>query len=161
MLPPPHPPPPDFPLVAQPSLRKDYYSFTHGSVHFVVLNSEDGPYRPASPMLTWLRSDLAAATSNPAIMFLVAMFHHPPYTKVVCPLRSLRWMCSAVAFKGRYARRSYGLQPCVASVGYVVYSSGLHVRRAFGQVDYFDSDQVTSQPEAFEVRRALLPILEV
>ena len=32
-------------------------------------------------MMQWARADLADAASTPGVQWLVAVFHHPPYTK--------------------------------------------------------------------------------
>ena len=60
-----------------PSSTEAYYAFDHGNVHFVLLDAGDTDLSTRSPMLAWLRADLAAATQS----WLVAIFHHPPYTK--------------------------------------------------------------------------------
>ncbi|MBK9439739.1 MAG: metallophosphoesterase [Chloracidobacterium sp.] len=54
-----------------------YYSFNYGNVHFVCLDSMTSNRSSTSPMLNWLREDLAQ-NSRP---WLVAFWHHPPYTK--------------------------------------------------------------------------------
>jgi MYXO-CTERM domain-containing protein len=54
-----------------------YYSFDHANVHFVCLDSMSSSRAADGPMLTWLKADLAANTRE----WLVAFFHHPPYTK--------------------------------------------------------------------------------
>ena len=54
-----------------------YYSFNFGNIHFVCLNSHDVSRAADGPMLTWLRSDLAANARD----WLVVFFHHPPYSK--------------------------------------------------------------------------------
>jgi hypothetical protein len=54
-----------------------YYSFDYANVHFIVLDSHDSPRDPGGAMLTWLASDLAATNQD----WVVAYFHHPPYTK--------------------------------------------------------------------------------
>ncbi len=54
-----------------------YYSFDHGPVHFVCLDSEGTSRAPGGAMLTWLALDLAANTRP----WTIAFFHHPPYTK--------------------------------------------------------------------------------
>jgi hypothetical protein len=59
-----------------PSGTEAYYSFDWGNAHFVVLDSHDSPRAPDGAMLTWLDDDLAAADAT----WLVAYFHHPPYT---------------------------------------------------------------------------------
>lgn len=60
-----------------PSGSEHYYAIDYGQVHFVVLDSHHGDRTPEGVMLTWLKQDLAA-TKQP---WLIALFHHPPYTK--------------------------------------------------------------------------------
>ncbi|HJK99841.1 MAG TPA: metallophosphoesterase family protein [Polyangiaceae bacterium LLY-WYZ-15_(1-7)] len=60
-----------------PSGTEAWYSFDHGNVHFVVLDSYDSPRSPGGSMLSWLEEDLAATDQE----WIVAYFHHPPYTK--------------------------------------------------------------------------------
>jgi hypothetical protein len=60
-----------------PSTTEAYYSFDHGNVHFICLDSEGSVRTPGGAMAVWLRADLAA-TSQP---WIVAFWHHPPYTK--------------------------------------------------------------------------------
>ncbi len=54
-----------------------YYSFDHANIHFVCLDSEDTDRSPDGAMARWLRADLADNTRD----WLVAYFHHPPYSK--------------------------------------------------------------------------------
>jgi hypothetical protein len=54
-----------------------YYSFDYANIHFVCLDSEGTDRSAGSPMLTWLADDLAATEQE----WIVAYFHHPPYTK--------------------------------------------------------------------------------
>jgi hypothetical protein len=54
-----------------------YYSFDHGNVHFVCLDSEGSNRSPTGAMLVWLRADLTANDSD----WTIAYWHHPPYTK--------------------------------------------------------------------------------
>lgn len=61
-----------------------YYSFDIGNVHFLSLDSygkEDGNttriYDTLGAQVTWIKADLAANTKR----WVVAYFHHPPYTK--------------------------------------------------------------------------------
>ena len=58
-----------------PSGTESYYSFDHGNVHFVCLNSEE--YSHGGPMDDWLQMDLEATTAD----WIIAYFHHGPYTK--------------------------------------------------------------------------------
>jgi hypothetical protein len=67
-----------------------YYSFDYGNVHFVALDSHDTDRSaPADPvndvcapgeggaMYQWLCADLAATSQD----FVIAYWHHPPYSK--------------------------------------------------------------------------------
>ncbi len=61
-----------------PSGTELYYSFDHGNVHFISLNSEvTWILFEESVMMDWLRQDLAATTAD----WVVAFFHEPPYSK--------------------------------------------------------------------------------
>jgi hypothetical protein len=54
-----------------------YYSFDYANVHFICLDSEGTDRTPAGNMMTWLQADIAATTQD----WVVAFWHHPPYTK--------------------------------------------------------------------------------
>ena len=54
-----------------------YYSFDYANIHFVVLDSEESNRSATGPMLTWLDADLA----NTAQDWIIAYWHHPPYSK--------------------------------------------------------------------------------
>ncbi len=60
-----------------PSGTEAYYSFDRGHVHFVCLDSYHSNRTAAGAMLTWLRADLASTQAR----WVVAYWHHPPYTK--------------------------------------------------------------------------------
>ncbi len=60
-----------------PSGSEAWYSFDHGDVHFVCLDSEGSDRSPTGAMLTWLEADLAATART----WVIAFWHHPPYTK--------------------------------------------------------------------------------
>ncbi len=60
-----------------PSGTEAYYSFDRGHVHFVCLDSQDTSRLATGAMMQWLQADLAST----AAPWLVAFFHHPPYTK--------------------------------------------------------------------------------
>ena len=70
-----------FPTVGEaggvPSGTEAFYSFDHGDIHFVALDSQDADRDPGSPMLAWLAEDLAATTRT----WVVAFWHHPPYSR--------------------------------------------------------------------------------
>ena len=54
-----------------------YYSFDYGNIHFICLDSYDTDRTVGGDMHKWLQADLEA-TKQP---FIVAFWHHPPYTK--------------------------------------------------------------------------------
>ena len=62
-----------------PSGSEHYYSFNHGDVHLISLDSIDESLSASSdtPMTRWLRQDLAAATQT----WIIAYWHGGPYTK--------------------------------------------------------------------------------
>ncbi len=54
-----------------------YYSFDYANIHFVCLDSETAIFRQSnSSMAQWLKADLANNTRD----WIIAYFHHPPYT---------------------------------------------------------------------------------
>jgi PKD repeat protein len=54
-----------------------YYAFDFGNVHFVCLNSYDIDRATSGAMLQWLALDLANTVQD----WIVAYWHHPPYSK--------------------------------------------------------------------------------
>jgi hypothetical protein len=54
-----------------------YYSFDISGVHFICLDSHDLDRSADGAMAQWLRADLEKANAQ----WLVAFWHHPPYTK--------------------------------------------------------------------------------
>lgn len=56
---------------------ENYYSFNYGNIHFVSLDSYDVPRSATAAMATWLEQDLSSNT----LPWVVAYWHHPPYTK--------------------------------------------------------------------------------
>lgn len=61
----------------EPSGTEAYYSFDYGQVHFIVLDSFDLDRTPVGAMASWLISDLEKTHAE----WIVAFWHHPPYTK--------------------------------------------------------------------------------
>ena len=53
-----------------------YYAFDYANVHFIVLDSMDSNRAPSSPMVTWLKNDLASTGQD----WVIAFWHHPPYS---------------------------------------------------------------------------------
>ena len=60
-----------------PSGTEHYYSFDYANIHFVCLDSMQSVRTAPSPMLDWLENDLG----NTSQRWIVAFWHHPPYTK--------------------------------------------------------------------------------
>ncbi|MFM1767505.1 MAG: hypothetical protein RJA22_34 [Verrucomicrobiota bacterium] len=60
-----------------PSGTEKYYSFDHGNIHFVCLDSMTSGRSATTPMAQWLQNDLAATAAE----WIIVFFHHPPYTK--------------------------------------------------------------------------------
>ena len=54
-----------------------YYSFDFANIHFICLDSHDLGRKPGDPMAGWLKADLEKAKAD----WLIAFWHHPPYTK--------------------------------------------------------------------------------
>lgn len=71
----------------EPSHREEYYSFNYNNIHVVSLDSygfESGQgttiFGANGPQVTWLKQDLAKAQADPKINWIIAYWHHPPYT---------------------------------------------------------------------------------
>ncbi len=54
-----------------------YYSFDFAHLHFICLDSHDLSRKPGDPMASWLKADLEKTKAE----WLIAFWHHPPYTK--------------------------------------------------------------------------------
>jgi hypothetical protein len=59
------------------SHTENYYSFDYANAHFVILDSQASNRSATGKMASWLKNDLAQNTKP----WLIAAFHHPPYTK--------------------------------------------------------------------------------
>ena len=64
-----------------PSGTESFYSFDWGRAHFVALNSHDEDRTPSGRMARWLRTDLAQTAAGGRTDWLIAFFHHAPYSK--------------------------------------------------------------------------------
>ncbi len=60
-----------------PSGTRHYYSFDYANIHFVALDSMTEDRSSNGPMCTWLRADLEASAQD----WLIAFWHHPPYSR--------------------------------------------------------------------------------
>lgn len=61
------------------SNKENYYSFDHGRVHFICLDSYGVSRSVGGTMYNWLVNDLAYADANSD--WVIAYWHHPPYSK--------------------------------------------------------------------------------
>ena len=60
-----------------PSGKESFYSLDYGDIHLICLNSHDIDRTAEGEMAKWLVRDLAAVKGR----WIIAFFHHPPYTK--------------------------------------------------------------------------------
>ena len=60
-----------------PTGTEAYYSFDYGRIHFICLDSHDLDRKPTGLMARWLKLDMERTKAE----WLIAYFHHPPYTK--------------------------------------------------------------------------------
>jgi hypothetical protein len=60
-------------------LKKQYYSFNYHNVHFVMMSTETG-FVKGSDQYNFVQNDLADASTNSTIKWIVVCFHHPLYT---------------------------------------------------------------------------------
>lgn len=68
-------------LGGEPSGTEAYYSFDHANIHFVVLESYETDRSTTGDMYGWLEADLQDTVASGASDWLIAFWHHPPYTK--------------------------------------------------------------------------------
>ncbi len=54
-----------------------YYSFDHGRIHFICLDSMESSRATLGAMATWLTNDLAHTTAD----WIIAYWHHAPYSQ--------------------------------------------------------------------------------
>lgn len=59
------------------SSTEAYYSFDHGDIHFICLESDNTDATSRTTMQNWVVNDLAATTAK----WVITFFHHPPYSK--------------------------------------------------------------------------------
>ncbi len=60
-----------------PSGTEAYYSFDFGNIHFISLESYETNRSTSGAMMTWLEADLSATDKD----WVIAFWHHPPYSK--------------------------------------------------------------------------------
>ncbi len=75
----------------EPSMTEAYWSFDHGDAHFVCLDSGSRVVTAGDAMVAWLEADLARA-KNDGARWLVAYWHHAPYSKGTHDSDDDEWM---------------------------------------------------------------------
>jgi hypothetical protein len=60
------------------NLTKQYYSFDYGNIHFLVASSEI-PFDTSSEQYGFIKNDLATASTNSSLKWIVVNFHNPIY----------------------------------------------------------------------------------
>ncbi len=60
-------------------LTKQYYSFNYQNVHFIAMSTEV-PFHIGSEQYNFIKSDLAAASTNSSINWIIVYFHNPMYS---------------------------------------------------------------------------------
>ena len=60
-------------------LTKQYYSFNYQNVHFIAMSTEV-PFHVGSEQYNFIKSDLAAASTNSSINWIIVYFHNPMYS---------------------------------------------------------------------------------
>lgn len=71
-------------ILAGTTKTERYWSQDYGMVHFISLDSYGEQTQSTNlntRMLTWLQSDLQSVVNDTNVKFIVAFWHHPPYTK--------------------------------------------------------------------------------
>jgi len=58
--------------------NEQWYSVDYGPIHFVMLDSDED-ITPGSEQYDWVDSDLAAASADPGISWIICVLHKPPY----------------------------------------------------------------------------------
>jgi MYXO-CTERM domain-containing protein len=61
------------------SATENWYAFTFGNTRFVVVDTNED-FVTGSEQYAWLEAELAAASTEAAIVHIVVAFHDPPYT---------------------------------------------------------------------------------
>ena len=61
-------------------LSQTYYSYTTDGVHVLVMDSDRNSYSSGSAQRTFVQNDLQAASTNPAVKWIIVYLHKPMYT---------------------------------------------------------------------------------
>ena len=61
-------------------LSQTYYSYTTDGVHVLVMDTDRNSYSSGSAQRTFVQNDLQAASTNPAVKWIIVYLHKPMYT---------------------------------------------------------------------------------
>ena len=139
-----------------PSGTENYYSFDYSNIHFVMLDSQSSDREPDGDMAEWLREDLAKNTKP----WLVAVFHHPPYT------RGTHNSDSEYDSRGRMIDMRKNILPILEKAGVDLVVSGhshMYERSqlidcAYGSSAEFSDENIVSKGVEGQHRRYLKPL---
>jgi predicted phosphodiesterase len=116
---------------------EEYYAIESGNIHFVMLDSHEADTSKDSKMAKWLEKDLSKVTKP----WIIAAFHHPPYSDGSHKSDSTRdsW--------GRMSRMRENIVPILEKYGVdLVLSGHSHgyersklMHRHYGKSDTFDA----------------------
>ncbi|HEY6167684.1 MAG TPA: metallophosphoesterase, partial [Verrucomicrobiae bacterium] len=121
-----------------------FYSFDYGNIHFVCLDSMTDLLRATnSAMANWLRGDLANNTNT----WLIAYFHHPPYTKGSHDSDDVTNDYELVEMRENFLPilESYGVDLVLSGHSHV-YERSYFIDRHYGYSDSFDTSTNIVQP---------------
>lgn len=134
-----------------PSGTENYYSFDYSNIHFVVLDSHASSRRTTGEMANWLRKDLAANKQT----WLIALFHHPPYTRGSHDSDDLG------DSRGRMADMRENFLPILEKAGVdLVFSGHSHVYERSYFVDCHYGTSKTLQPDMLRDKSVRGPYLK-
>ena len=66
-------------LIDHYDLKKTYYSFNFGNIHFVSISTEH-PFEIGSQQYDFIKNDLELASTNPNILWKIVFLHKPLYS---------------------------------------------------------------------------------
>jgi predicted phosphodiesterase len=62
------------------SQSQTYFSYNHGDVHIVVIDTDRNSYASGSAQRSFVQNDLQSASTNPNIKWIIVYLHKPMYT---------------------------------------------------------------------------------
>ena len=136
---------------------ENYYAFEYSNIHFIMLDSQSSSRLADGDMTKWLKEDLANNTKP----WVVAAFHHPPYTK------GSHDSDDEGDSKGRMQEMRENIVPVLEQAGVDLVLSGhshMYERSylmdcAYGLSEQFTSDNIVSAGEEGKHQKYIKPAL--